>query len=128
MHRDDSSKFLLYIEPKKEEKLNQPIEDELTEFIEFAFSKSVSGIANYSKIDSEPAHKQSSGWRGWHTTDCGERSNNKDFLLENGLITNSLASFYVSNYRNSIQKNDWVKIQSLINFYQKDIDISKFLN
>lgn len=27
MHRDDTSKYLLYIEPRKEDKLKNPIED-----------------------------------------------------------------------------------------------------
>jgi len=31
MHREDNSKYVLYIEPKKEDKLSEPINDELTQ-------------------------------------------------------------------------------------------------
>jgi len=30
MHRDDKSKYLLYIEPKKEDKLETPVDDNIT--------------------------------------------------------------------------------------------------
>ena len=47
MHRNDNSKYLLYIEPKSSEKLQNPIEDELTQLMEMALSKSKRGAANY---------------------------------------------------------------------------------
>ena len=40
MHRNDDSVFLLYIEPKKEDKLKEPIEDEVTHIMEKAFAHS----------------------------------------------------------------------------------------
>ncbi len=127
MKRDDNSKFLLYIEPENSEKSEQPIDDDLTKLIEFALNNSITGAANYSELNGEPLHRKEGGWRGCHTVDCGKCSTNHDYLLENGLITNSLAVFYISNYRSSIKRNDWLKIEDLIDFYQKDIDISKYL-
>ena len=86
----DDPKFLLFMEPKKEDKLDNPIDDKLTKCIEHALSKA-SIYATY---------------RGWHTGPNGERSTNHDYELENGLITNSLAPLYVRWYRYSINEND----------------------
>jgi hypothetical protein len=47
MHRDDKSKYLLYLEPKKEDKLKEPINDEYTELMEMALSKSKKGASRY---------------------------------------------------------------------------------
>ena len=63
MHRNDTSKFLLYIEPKKKEKLRDPINDEITKLMELAFSKAKSGSANYSDID-KPEKFNDDGWMG----------------------------------------------------------------
>jgi hypothetical protein len=122
MHRNDKSIFLLYIEPSKEEKLKTPIDDELTHLMEIAFSEAKAGSANYSSIGKKEIFKEG-GWRGWHTTDCGEKSDNHDYLLKNGLITNSLCVFYVRWYRNSISENDWNKLKMLGSYYEIDIEI-----
>jgi len=39
MHREDNSKYLLYIEPKAIDKLRIPIDDDLTKLMDFAFIK-----------------------------------------------------------------------------------------
>jgi hypothetical protein len=136
MHRDDKSKYLLYIEPKKEEKLNSPIEDNLTKLMEMALSKSEEGTANYSNLDDMgdgydwtykdkthriPSHKKGSGYKGHHRTECGQGSSNKDYLLENGMITNSLAPFYLRWYRYSIPESDMIKLKELANFYNVNL-------
>jgi len=128
MHRNDTSKFLLYIEPKKEEKLRDPINDELTKLMELAFSKAKRGSANYSDIK-EPEKFTNDGWRGWHETDCGEDSDNHDYFLENGMIVNSLCVFYVQKYRHSIHENDWNKLVELGKFYGVNVQLpEKFPN
>lgn len=136
MHRDDQSKYLLYIEPKKEDKLDTPIEDNLTKLMEMALSKGKKGTANYSdlkdmgdgydwvyngKTNRIPSHRTGSAYKGSHRTDCGERSSNVDFLLENGMITNSLAPFYLRWYRYSIPESDMVKLKELANFYNVNL-------
>ena len=121
MHRDDKSKFLLYIEPKKEEKLDTPIEDNLTKLMEMALSKSEEGTGSYSDISGEARFRSGSGYKGSHRTECGERSSNVDFLLENGMITNSLAPFYLRWYRYSIPESDMIKLKELANFYSQEI-------
>lgn len=122
MKRDDNSKFLLYIEPSRGEKLTEPINDELTKLIEFAITRAKEGAANYSDISSGQVNfREGSGFRGTHRTDCGERSSNIDYLLENGMVTNSLATFYVKWYRYSIPENDMNKLKSLAFFYDVKI-------
>jgi len=117
MHRDDTSKYLLYIEPKSSEKLQSPIEDELTELMEMALTKSKRGGAEYSNLNNSSSFREGGAWKGTHQTECGERSSNCDFLLENGMITNSLAPFYLKWYRYSIPENDMKKIEELKKFY-----------
>ena len=130
MHRDDKSKYLLYIEPKKEEKLKEPINDELTELMEMALSKAKAGISRYSYPSDMgdgweykpgkkgPSFGSKGAWMGMHRTDCGEMSSCRDYQLENGMITNSLAPFYLRWYRYSIPENDMLKLKELADFYE----------
>ena len=118
MHREDNSKYLLYIEPTKKERLNEPIDDELTVLIEKAIEKSTSGTAGYSTLEDEGSFTEGSGYRGFHMTECKESSTNKDYLLENGMITNSLAPFYLRWYRNSIPESELMKVLALKNYYK----------
>lgn len=118
MHRIDDSKFLLYIEPKAEEKSVVPIDDEISIIMEKAFVESQEGVANYSRIGSDEYFEGRGGWRGSHMTDCGERSSNKDYLLENGMITNSLCVFYLRYYRNSIPESEMKKVMKLVDCYK----------
>lgn len=122
MHRNDTSKFLLYIEPKEEEKLKSPMDDEVTHLMKVAFSDAKQGAANYSDID-EKEQFYEDGFMGEHMTDCGEESDNHDYLLKGGYITNSLCVFYVRWYRNSIHENDWNKLKDLGNLYGIDIEL-----
>jgi len=119
MHREDNSKYLLFIEPKASEKLEEPVNDDLTELMEMAISKAEEGISNYSNSSSDFYFRKSGGYRGSHTTDCGEKSGSKDLLLENGMITNSLAVFYVRWYRGSIPNTEKSKLNELFNFYKR---------
>jgi len=134
MHREDNSKYLLYIEPKASEKLKEPIDDELVHVMEIAMSKSIKGSSRYDvrndmgdgynhgiKVDGSirrlPSFAKRGAFMGWHTTDCGEKSDNHDYLLENGMITNSLAPFYLRWYRYSIPETEMKKVHELAEFY-----------
>ena len=134
MHREDNSKYLLYIEPKAVDKLQEPINDELTEMMERALTKSKKGAANYSQLEDKgdgydwtyngqtrrvPSFREGTAYRGTHGTECGERSSNCDFLLENGMITNSLAPFYLRWYRYSIPESEMNKVKQLMEFYNE---------
>ena len=119
MHREDNSKYLLYIEPKVSKKSKTPVEDELVKLIETALAKSKSGNASYSNLDDDGSWHDDGGWKGSHMTECGKSSSNKDYLLENGMITNSLAPFYLRWYRNSIPQSDINKLNELGKFYKQ---------
>lgn len=134
MHREDNSKYLLYIEPRSKDKLQEPINDELTEMMEKALTKAKKGTANYSQLEDKgdgfdwihngetrrvPSFREGNGgYKGIHYTECGERSSNCDYLLENGMITNSLSPFYLRWYRYSIPESEMKKIHQLMEFYK----------
>lgn len=119
MHREDESDYLLFIEPKKKEKLSIPVEDSLTYLIEKAISNGKFGTSNYSNLEDSGSFREGrGGYKGFHITDCGETSRNNDILLENGMITNSLAPFYLKWYRNSIPETDIIKLMSLRKWYE----------
>lgn len=117
MHREDNSKYLLYIEPKASEKLKEPIDDDLTKMMEMALSKAERGVAGYSRLNDVGTFNRGMGYKGFHRTECGERSDSCDFLLENGMITNSLAPFYLRWYRYSIPETEMKKVHELAEFY-----------
>lgn len=118
MHRVDNSRFLLYLEFDKELKSDEPIIDEMTVIMELAFDEATSGTANYRYVDEEEHFDDRSAYKGWHRTECGENSSNKDYLLKNGMITNSLCIFYLKYYRDSIPESELEKVNKLVNFYK----------
>jgi hypothetical protein len=120
MHREDDSNYLLFIEPCSLDKLKEPVDDDLTRLMENALSKAKLGTSHYSSLDDEGTFRQGSGFRGSHCTECGERSSNVDYLLENGMITNSLAAFYLRWYRYSIPEKEMVKVLKLKDFYDNN--------
>ena len=118
MERNDKSRFLLYVHPKKGK--NQPINDEWTKLMLKAFNEAEDGVANYSSVGEKETFRKGAGFKGWHDcTGCGERSSNKDYLLKNGMITNSLCVHYLCYHRNDIEQNDWDKLEELKKFYKK---------
>jgi hypothetical protein len=117
MHREDNSNYLLFIEPSISDKLKIPINDELTELMDMALSNSKYGSSRYSDLNDVGTFYESDAWRGRHATQCGVDSTNKDYLLENGMITNSLATFYLKWYRYSIPEIDMKKIYKLKEYY-----------
>jgi DNA-directed RNA polymerase subunit H (RpoH/RPB5) len=118
MHRNDKSAFLLYIEPKIEQKSLLPMEDEYTVLMRMALEDSKLGRANYNDPGvPEVNFKEGFGWKGWHTNCDGVRSSNQDYLLPNGLVTNSLCVHYLLFYRAAIEVHDWDKLKELQKFY-----------
>lgn len=119
MHREDNSKYLLYIEPTKDQKSAEPNEDGLADILENLIKTAKSGAAWYRSLDDEGTFNEGNAYRGFHMTDCGERSSNCDYLLENGMITNSLAPFYLRWYREAIPETEMNKINQLL----KDLNL-----
>lgn len=122
MHRSDNSLYLLYIEPKKEERLEKPIDDILTNIMDIALELSIEGYGNYSNLNCNGRFFFGGGYMGWHDTDCGEGSSNHDYLLKSGHITNSLATFYLRWYRNSIPATEWAKLADVIYYHYRNFE------
>ncbi len=119
MHRTDASPFLLFIEPSKEEKSANPADDEITQIMRIALSEAKTGISNYTETEQPPHFTKGIGYKGYHTTDCGKNSTGNDYLLENGMITNSLCVFYLQYYRNSIPEQEMEKVNRLVVYYKE---------
>lgn len=99
--------FLLMIEPDKQgSPSSTPVEDELTKKVDYLFSKCTNPNYNY---------------KGVHITNCGKHSDNNDWILPNGVITNSLCTYYIRHYRPYIPQSEIDKIES---FY-KDLKADK---
>lgn len=106
---DLSNKYFMMIEPDKEgEPSSEPVEDEITDMINFIYEHTT--IPNYA-------------YKGFHSTKCGKRSDNKDHILPNGMITNSLCVYYIQYYRPYIPISEINKIiliyDELISEYEK---------
>ena len=65
----------------------------------------------------EPIFKVGNKHRGTHKTCDGIISDQYDYQLKNGLITNCLCVYYLMWYRLAICKQDWDKIKDLQRFY-----------
>jgi hypothetical protein len=96
---DLSDKYLLMIEPDQEGiPSEKPIEDELSRKVDFIFSKC------------KPSTYASAGT---HKTRCGKYSDNVDWILPNGIITNSLCKYYIKFYREYIPSSEIDKVNTL---------------
>lgn len=119
MHREDNSKYLLYIEFNPSDKGSFAVEDDLTECIDEMMKLAKEGSSGYNNKDDEGTFRDGGGWRGIHGNSDGSKSTNKDYLLPNGLITNSLAPYYVRWYRYAIPETEKVKLKSLFEYWKK---------
>lgn len=118
MHRVDNTKFLLYLEFKASEKAPVPINDETVDVVSMALKRAIIGTANYSHLNEEVQFREGSGYKGVHITECHAVSDNHDFLLENGMVTNSLAPYYLRHYRHLIPQSEMDKVNELVEFYR----------
>ena len=90
-----NDKHLLMIEP--ENPATEPVDDDLTEIARQIFSSAVSDNIRY---------------RGWHTCICGARSDNNNWILPDGTITNSLMVHYIECHRQDIPESEIEKLKS----------------
>ena len=101
---------LLFIEPANPP-TTLPVEDELTEKVDFIFSQLVVGEGMY---------------RGWHTTPFGVMSDYYDYVHPIfPLVSNSLAPYYIRHHRADISPKQLAWIEELYritkepaNYYQ----------
>lgn len=112
MHREDNSKYLLYIEPDPGMKSENPKDDQYTKMLEDAITQGTEGSSNYSDLNDKGSFYPNMGYRGQHWFD-GQGSTNVDYLIDGGYITNSLAPYYMRWYRDVIPQTEIRKIVNL---------------
>lgn len=117
-----NSKMLLFIEPSIGDKSVEPVDDELVEVMDLALSEAKRGCYDGGVF------REGGRWRSVHKTSCGECSDNQDYLLGNGMVTNSLASFYLRWYRGAISKGEMSKVRKLVKFYKGEGIFSDILS
>ena len=111
MHREDNTKYLLYIEPKVSDKLKEPINDDLTKMMEVALSKSQEGVARYSDTSDSGSFQKGSGYKGSHSTECGQRSSNKDYIVDERVFNKEDYPDFINWY---IKNINWCDLPSHI--------------
>lgn len=96
-----AEKYVMMIEPDKEGvKSEIPLDDNITIAME-----SLMEMCNDTPLGMR--------YRGFHSTLCNETSDNKDWVLPSGQITNSLASYYLRYYRPYVPECEIEKIKVL---------------
>lgn len=96
MH-DTSDQYFLQIEPDRDAKPCGPIDDDITKAVKYILSCAEAGTR----------------YRGFHVTKCGQASGSQDLILPNGMITNSLALYYIRFYRHAIPEEEFKKIADI---------------
>lgn len=81
-----------------------PVEDETTQKLQKLFN-----LAIPSRLLPDNPY----AYKGHHVTLCGKCSDNVDWILPNGVITNSLAVYYIKHYRKVIPQGEINKINKL---------------
>lgn len=122
MEKTDNPNYLLYIEPLSYEKSPLPCLDGWIELMKLALSTAKHGTASENS-SYELTFNEGSRFRGVHTTECGVDSKNYDYLLENGIVTNSLCKYYLIWYRNSIPNSEWDKLKKVAEYFNFDVNI-----
>lgn len=118
MHREDDSRYLLFIEPTLGYKSKEPVEDEWTIMLAAEMAGARRGTSGHDNRDDFGSFVEGESYGETHTTDCGESSGDQDLLLANDLITNSLALFYMRWYRDAIPASEWKKLKHLAQFHE----------
>ena len=87
-------KHLLMVEPKTP--ACDPLVDDLSEMARRVFATAKSDDIRY---------------RGWHTCVCGARSDNNNWILPDGTVTNSLMVHYVKCHRDDVPESELQKLR-----------------
>lgn len=99
-------KHLLFIEPQRPPGV-YPVLDGYTVRMVAALRKAKRGTLMGDQF------RTGGGWKGVHTCSCGVNSGNCDLLLENGMVTNSLAAHYLAWHRDEVPAAELRKVAAL---------------
>ena len=94
---DLSDRYLLMIEPQKPE--TAPVIDELTALAIAVF---------------DTARSDGTRYRGVHRCVCGATSDNTNWILPSGHITNSLMVHYVARHRDEVPESEIEKLHRCV--------------
>jgi len=95
----NNPRHLLFIEPRNT--TAQPVIDEMTRKIAAAFRQAA------------PPHIGYKGIHGCTGNGCGALSSNLDYMLPNGLLTNSLCVHYLAFHRDEVPESEMAKVREL---------------
>lgn len=123
MHREDNSNYILFLEPNPFKKSETPLEDDTVLYMEHLMNLPCTkkGTSFYSHLDDNGTFREGDRFKGIHRTGCGEKSENYEYLFGNGMITNSLAPYYLRWYRNQIPLIHLNKLIELFLFYKEEL-------
>lgn len=123
MHREDKSNYILFIEPDPKRKSDTPVEDDIVLYMEYLLEleSTEKGTSGYSDMTDTGSFRTGHRWKGTHRTDCGEKSENFEYRFMNGMITNSLAPYYLRWYRKQIPLIHLIQLVRLYTFYQQEL-------
>lgn len=103
--------WLLFIEPSANRTV-EPIIDSYTRKMTAALRKAEKGtLSDYHK--EWVSYEQGGCFFGWHEDNCGCTSDNTDFKLSNGEITNSLCIHYLAFHRWEVPTEQLKKVAAL---------------
>ena len=129
MHRDDDSRFLLFIEPTIEQRSEIPMDDEYVQLMRMVVNDAQFCVSNYDEpgVPEVKTRIRRDGaplrYKGVHTNCDDIQSANYDLLLPNGMVTNTLCIHYLRFYRVAIPISDWKKLEELQRFYGRNMDV-----
>ncbi len=97
---------LLFIEPHGPASAT-PVVDGYTQRMTAALVQAVKGTGTGRQF------RPGSGYRGWHNCSCGAMSSNCNYLLSNGMVTNSLCVHYLASHRAAVPAAELRKVAAL---------------
>jgi hypothetical protein len=107
-------KQILFIRPQLTSKDLVGIDDYLVSGMQALIDKAKNGIIQWDPNKREHYFSERGAYRGFHVTPCGERSSNRNYLIADNIITNSLAPFYLKHYRSSIPEEEMTIVKQLL--------------
>lgn len=109
----NKSNILLFIEPKND-KSAQPVDDELTLFIEKLLTIAINSNQQSCVVRSDGFIIRGLATMGLHQCRCGEHSHNHDYEIYKDFYTNSLAAHYLRYHRSEVSTEELEKVKKLM--------------
>jgi hypothetical protein len=109
----NSQNVLLFIEPRNG-KSTQPVNDDITVFIETLLNTAMNTDSKAGAILGNGSFVKGLSTMGVHTCCCGKSSESCDYEIHTGYFTNSLAAHYLRWHRSEVPAEELNKVRSLM--------------